>query len=163
MLNKQDIYRLLDEERIWHEITEHPAAYNMADLAAMPLPYPSADAKNLFVRDDNKRSYYLITVRGDRRVDLREFRSKYGTKRLSFASESDMQEMLCLHPGSVTPLGLLNDAAHRVIFYLDSFFLEPPALIGVHPNENTATVWMKTDDLLALLHKNGADVRIAEL
>ena len=163
MLNKQDIYRLLDEERIWHEITEHPAAYNMADLAAMPLPYPSADAKNLFVRDDNKRSYYLITVRGDRRVDLREFRSKYGTKRLSFASESDMQEMLCLHPGSVTPLGLLNDAVHRVIFYLDSFFLEPPALIGVHPNENTATVWMKTDDLLALLHKNGADVRIAEL
>lgn len=163
MLNKQDIYRLLDEEHIWHEITEHPAAYNMADLAAMPLPYPSADAKNLFVRDDNKRSYYLITVRGDRRVDLREFRSKYGTKRLSFASESDMQEMLCLHPGSVTPLGLLNDAAHRVIFYLDSFFLEPPALIGVHPNENTATVWMKTDDLLALLHKNGADVRIAEL
>mgnify|MGYP006934538482 CR=1 FL=1 len=45
MLSKQDIYRLLDEENIWHEITEHPAAYSMADLAAMPLPYPSADAK----------------------------------------------------------------------------------------------------------------------
>ena len=71
MLNKQAIYRLLDEESIWHEITEHPAAYNMADLAAIPLPYPSADAKNLFVRDDNKRNYYLLTVRGDRRVDLR--------------------------------------------------------------------------------------------
>ena len=28
MLNKQDIYRLLDEENVWHEITEHPAAYN---------------------------------------------------------------------------------------------------------------------------------------
>ena len=145
MLNKQDIYRLLDEESIWHEITEHPAAYNMADLAAIPLPYPSADAKNLFVRDDNKRNYYLLTVRGDRRVDLREFRSRYGTKRLS-----------------VTPLGLLNDAEHRVIFYLDAFFLEPPALVGVHPNENTATVWMKTDDLLRLLRTTGADVRIAE-
>lgn len=94
MLNKQDIYRLLDEESIWHEITEHPAAYNMADLAAIPLPYPSADAKNLFVRDDNKRNYYLLTVRGDRRVDLREFRSRYGAKRLSFASEGDMLELL---------------------------------------------------------------------
>ena len=162
MLNKQDIYRLLDEESIWHEITGHPAAYNMADLAAIPLPYPSADAKNLFVRDDNKRNYYLLTVRGDRRVDLREFRSRYGTKRLSFASEGDMLELLGLHPGSVTPLGLLNDAEHRVIFYLDAFFLEPPALIGVHPNENTATVWMKTDDLLRLLRTTGADVRIAE-
>ena len=110
MLNKQAIYRLLDEESIWHEITGHPAAYNMADLAAIPLPYPSADAKNLFVRDDNKRNYYLLTVRGDRRVDLREFRSRYGTKRLSFASEGDMLELLGLHPGSVTPLGLLNDA-----------------------------------------------------
>ena len=161
-MDKQGVYRFLQERGIEYECVEHPAAYNMEEMSHIALPYTEADAKNLFVRDDNKRNYYLLTVRGDRRVDLREFRSRYGTKRLSFASEGDMLELLGLHPGSVTPLGLLNDAEHRVIFYLDAFFLEPPALVGVHPNENTATVWMKTDDLLRLLRTTGADVRIAE-
>ena len=161
-MDKLAIYPFLGEQKIPYEKIEHPAVFNMEQLASIHLPHPEWDAKNLFVRDDNKRNYYLLTVRGDRRVDLREFRSRYGTKRLSFASEGDMLELLGLHPGSVTPLGLLNDAEHRVIFYLDAFFLEPPALVGVHPNENTATVWMKTDDLLRLLRATGADVRIAE-
>ena len=161
-MTKQETYDYLRAHGVDFEITEHKAVFNMEECADLELPYPESDAKNLFVRDDNKRNYYLLTVRGDRRVDLREFRSRYGTKRLSFASEGDMLELLGLHPGSVTPLGLLNDAEHRVIFYLDAFFLEPPALVGVHPNENTATVWMKTDDLLRLLRTTGADVRIAE-
>lgn len=66
-MNKQDVYALLDENGFWHEITEHKAVYNMAELAEVECPYPEADAKNLFVRDDKKRNYYLITVKGDKR------------------------------------------------------------------------------------------------
>ena len=51
-MNKQDIYNYLKENNIWHEITEHKAVYNMAELAEVDTPYPEADAKNLFVRDD---------------------------------------------------------------------------------------------------------------
>ena len=51
-MNKQEIYALLDERNIWHEITEHKAVYNMAEVAEIHLPYPEADAKNLFIRDD---------------------------------------------------------------------------------------------------------------
>ena len=69
MVGKEDIYRMLREEEIWHEITEHPAVYNMEEMAQIQLPYPEADAKNLFVRDSKRRDYYLITVRGDKRVD----------------------------------------------------------------------------------------------
>ena len=73
-MNKQDIYNYLKENNIWHEITEHKAVYNMAELAEVDIPYPEADAKNLFVRDDKKKNFYLITVRGDKRVNLKEFR-----------------------------------------------------------------------------------------
>lgn len=38
----------------------------MEELDAVELPYPDCDAKNLFVRDDKRRSYYLITVKGDK-------------------------------------------------------------------------------------------------
>ena len=76
-MNKDEIYEYLRNKNIWFEITEHKAVYNMEELSEVNLPYPEADAKNLFVRDDKKRNYYLITVKGDKRVDLKAFRRKY--------------------------------------------------------------------------------------
>ena len=110
----------------------------MAELDSVELPYPEADAKNLFVRDDKKRNYYLITVKGDKRVNLKEFRRANGLRPLSFASADDLMMIMELIPGAVTPLGLLNDSENRVKLYLDSSFGD--GLIGVHPNDNTATV-----------------------
>ena len=160
MLNKQEIYRLLQQRGLWYEITEHPAVYNMAEMAQVELPYPEADAKNIFIRDDKKRSYYLLTVRGDKRVDLKEFRAAHGTRMLSFASAEDLQKYLQLTPGSVTPLGLLNDEQHLVQLYLDEELLAGCGLIGVHPNDNTATVWLKTAELIELLRQFGSTVYI---
>ena len=55
-MDKQAIYDYLKRKNIWHEITEHKAVYNMADLTQIAVPYPEADAKNLFIRDDKKRN-----------------------------------------------------------------------------------------------------------
>lgn len=162
-MQKAEIYDFLDQRGIWHEITEHPAVYNMEEMAAVTLPYPDADAKNLFVRDDKKRSYYLITIRGDKRVDLKALRRRQQTRPLTFASPEDLWDLLGLLPGSVSPLGLLNGGCHRVQLFLDRTLLEPPGLIGVHPNENTATVWLKTEDLIGILQEHGISVHLVDL
>lgn len=162
-MTKQEIYAFLDARQIKHEITEHPAVYNMEELARVQLPYPDRDAKNLFVRDDKRRSYYLITVRGDKRVNLKEFRRKQGTKPLTFASPEELQAILGLIPGAVTPFGLLNDVDCRVHFYIDRDFWQGSGLIGVHPNDNTATVWLKAEDLVAVLREHGNPVDLVEL
>ena len=114
-MNKQDIYNYLKENNIWHEITDHKAVYNMAELAEVDTPYPEADAKNLFVRDDKKKNFYLITVRGDKRVNLKEFRKANGTRPLSFASAENLTDIMGLIPGAVTPLGILNDTEKKII------------------------------------------------
>ena len=160
---KQEIYRLLSENGVWHEITEHKAVYNMDEVADIDLPYPEAECKNLFVRDKKKREYYLISVKGDKRVNLKKFREKYNTKPLGFASEDDLMNILGLIPGAVTPLGLLNDTDGKVILYLDQDFFKGEHLIGVHPNDNTATVWMKTDDLTDIIRTLGNNVVITDL
>ncbi len=160
-MNKREIYDYLNVNGIEYEISEHTAVYNMAELAEIDIPYPEADAKNLFVRDDKKQNYYLITVKGDKRVDLKDFRKKQNLRSLSFASADDLMAYMGLTPGSVTPLGLLNDSNHRVHFYIDRGFTG--GIIGVHPNDNTATVWLRTDDLIRLIRNNGNEVRIVEL
>ena len=43
-MNKQEIYALLSARNIWHEVTEHKAVFNMAEVAEIHLPYPEADA-----------------------------------------------------------------------------------------------------------------------
>lgn len=47
--------------------------------------------------------------------------------------------------------------------YLDAAFFAEPGRIGVHPNDNTATVWLRADDLAALIREHGNPVHIAEL
>lgn len=162
-MDKQAIYDYLTGKKIRHEITEHRAVFNMAELAAIDIPYPEADAKNLFVRDDKKRNYYLICVKGDKRVDLKAFRQAQGTRALSFASDQELMEILGLEPGAVTPLGILNDTEKKVKVYLDKAFFESPGLIGIHPNDNTATVWLKPADLIQIISEHGNALELFQL
>ena len=159
-MTKQETYDYLTARGVAFEIAEHPAVYNMEQMARVALPHPEADAKNLFVRDDKKRNYCLLTVRGDRRVDLKAFRKQHGLRNLTFASADELQAILGLIPGAVTPLGLLCDTARDVKFYLDASFCG--GLVGVHPNDNTATVFLAADELLRLVRERGNETEIAE-
>lgn len=160
-MNKQETYQYLKNHNIPFEITEHRAVYNMEELDSIDLPYPEGDAKNLFVRDDKKKNYYLITVKGDKRVNLKDFRKSHGLRPLSFASPEDLKKYMDLTPGAVTPLGLLNVEGAPITMYLDAEFKD--SIIGIHPNENTATVWLQGDDLVALLRENGCEVEIVKI
>ena len=128
-MNKEQIYEFIKSKNIWYEITKHEAVFNMADLTRINIPYPESDAKNLFVRDDKKRNYYLITIKGNKKVNLKEFRKSNNIRNLSFASENDLMNILGLIPGAVTPLGLLNDKDLKVSFYLDKDFVYKDSII----------------------------------
>lgn len=162
-MNKDKIYELIKNKNIWYEITEHQAVFNMQKLAQIKVPYPERDAKNLFIRDDKKRDYYLITVKGDKKVDLKEFRRNNNTRPLTFASSEDLMEILNLIPGAVTPLGVLNDKERKVIVFIDEFFKEEPSIIGIHPNNNTATIWLYTKDLIDIIKEHGNAVEIINI
>ena len=152
-MNKSEIYQYIKERGISFEITNHKAVFNMDELDGVVLPYPAWAGTNLFLRDDKKKNYYLITVKGNKRVNLKNFSHIPGLLRLSFASAEDLKQILDLTPGSVTPLGLLNDKEHGVHFYLDRAF--SGHLIGIHPNDNTATIWLSADDLMQLIVGHG--------
>ena len=163
IMDKQTIYSFLKSKKIAFEVTEHAAVFNMQELSGIELPYPEDDAKNLFVRDDKKRQFFLITVKGDKRVDLKALRKTLCTRPLSFASDEVLKEKLQLTPGSVTPLGLLNNHDCDVCWILDKDFEGKPHRIGVHPNDNTATVWLRPEDLANLISEHGNPVILLPL
>lgn len=160
-MTKEETYTFLKEKGIEFETVEHKAVFNMDELNTVELPHPEWEAKNLFVRNDKKRDYYLITVKGSKRIDLKEFRRKNGLRPLTFASEDDLLGIMKLSPGSVTPLGLLNDSERKVKFYLDAEL--SGGMMGVHPNDNTATVYLKAVDVMRLIGEHGNETEIVEL
>ena len=162
-MNKQEIYDFIKSRDIWHEITEHEAVFNMEELSKIEVLYPEYDAKNLFVRDDKKRNYYLITIKGNKRIDLKEFQKNNNTRNLSFASTNDLMNIMGLKHGAVTPLGLLNDKELKVKFYIDKECMKDKHIIGVHPNDNTATIWLKVEDLIEIIQEHGNEVYVVEI
>ena len=147
-MKRNDVLALLDGEGIPYELAEHPAVYTIGEMEALGLPFQAQVAKNLFLRED-------------RRADLKALRQTLGSRPLTFASEADLQALLGLEKGAVTPFGLLNDADCRVRLLLDGAFRD--GSIAVHPNENTATVYLRTADLEELLRRRGGSVEYIEL
>lgn len=162
-LNKAEILNYVEELHIWHELTEHQAVFSMEEAINVELPYPDCDAKNLFLRDDKKRNYFIVTVCGPKKVDLKAFQHQHGTRRLSFASAEDLWHFLQVKPGSVSPLGLLNNEECNVKLFLDEDFLSREGIIGIHPNDNTATIWLKAKDLLHIIQEHGNETEIVKL
>ena len=99
--------------------------------------------------------------RANKRGDLKGFRRQHGLRALSFASTEELFSIMELTPGAVTPLGILNDTESRVHFYLDEEFIGNK--IGVHPNDNTATIWMQADDLMGLIQKHGNEAEYVKI
>lgn len=157
-MTRLEVLEMLADLKISHQIIDHPAAYTVEEMDDLALPDTHQIAKNLFLRDDKKQHYYLVSIQKDKTVNLKTLRSLLGTRPLSFASEEELSAYLGLKKGAVTPFGLLNDVEQKTCFVLDQDLLMLPR-IGVHPNENTATVWLPPEDLVTIMESRGKLVR----
>jgi Ala-tRNA(Pro) deacylase len=160
-VDKQALYTYLKEKGIPFEAVEHPAVFTVEEALSLNLPRPEAGAKNLFLTDKKKRNYCLLTVRDHIPVKLKDFQNAIGLTGLKFASEEDLMAIMGLIRGAVTPFGALNDTDHRVTVYLDDHFRDHE--ISVHPNDNTATVYLQGAQLAELLRENGSRVEFIDL
>lgn len=136
----------LDKKQITYDLVKHPQVFTIDDMLSFDLPKEEWIAKNLFIRDDKKKNYYLFVIREEKRINLKELRTTLKTRPLTFASEKDLFNILGLPKGSVTPFGLMNNEGKEVHVYFDEEFINSE--IGVHPNDNSATIFLKTQDLI---------------
>ena len=154
---RQKVFAALENMHIDYEVIEHPAVYTIEEMDQLNISHKESIVKNLFVRDDKKRNYFLIVLQKEKHVDLKKIKEELNCRPLSFASEEDLGKYLGLNKGSVTPFGVLNDSACKVTVVLDHDILSFEQ-IGVHPNENTATVLLKPQNLEAIIKKQGNEI-----
>lgn len=149
-LTDTDLFAKLDAMGIAHETVAHEPAFTVNDAQHLRGELEGAHIKNLFLRD-KKKNIWLVTVLEEREVDLKQLRGVLGAKgNLSFGSPDLLMDCLGVIPGSVTPLGVVNDRDGRVSVVLDKGILDH-AKANVHPLRNDRTTQIAAQDLLRLL------------
>jgi Ala-tRNA(Pro) deacylase len=144
-----EVYQALDQAGIGYEKYEHPAVYTV-DEAQKYDRGNSAHSKNLFLRNKKGSRHYLVIVEASKKVELKKLELLLEETGLSFASSERMNKYLGLSPGAVSPFGLLNDAHKEVRVIVDADLLKH-ARQGFHPNVNTATLIISTEDFKRFL------------
>lgn len=165
MDNRSKVQQTLEQLNslgIQYRYAEHPPIYTIAETIALGLDNGDEIAKNLFLRDSKKKHYFLVLIDQSKTANLKALSEALGVKGLTFASEEDLMKYLSLEKGSVTPLGILNDEERRVTVVLDEKVLSFES-IGMHPNANTSSVWLKPDDLIRVIEHHGSKIIRMEL
>ncbi len=133
------MFAALDALGIRYERYEHPPIASAADAEPHWAGIDAVHCKNLFLRNQKGTRHYLVIIPHWKRADLRAVATQIGDGKLSFGSPERLMTHLGVTPGSVSPFGLIHDAAHAVHVCLDRD-LRTDGRISFHPNINTATL-----------------------
>ena len=143
--NKKNALEWLAANSIAYEMLEHEAVFNMEDMDKAGITAKGDVCKNLFLRDKNGKKHYLVVCPEEAQVDLADIGTQLMSTKLSFASAERLEKYLNVVQGCVSPLGVINDANHEVVVAFDKKL--QGGRMGIHPNDNTATVWVQTAEL----------------
>ena len=158
-MDSQELREELRSKGIEYDEYFHKAVYTSEEGHMLSLPHSQVEAKNLFLK--SKKGFVLITVKSNKRVDLKAMAKALGFSSFSFAKEEELRSILSLSPGAVTPMGLLNDVERRVKFYLDSDFKY--GKIYVHPMENTSSMLLSSSDLFRFFSMYGIECNWSDI
>lgn len=152
------VYEALDALGIAYTRHEHPPVFTVEEAEQHWQGIEATHCKNLFVRNKKGNAHYLVVAERSRAIDMKRLASVLGEDRLSFASPERLAAHLGLTPGSVSPFGILNDAARGVVVVVDQELRGAPR-VGFHPNVNTCTITLAFPDFERFLASRGNTVR----
>ncbi|MEQ8169150.1 MAG: prolyl-tRNA synthetase associated domain-containing protein [Candidatus Eremiobacterota bacterium] len=147
-------YKILEKLNINYETISHPPVYTCEEADNYHNNPDVARSKNLFLRNKGGSRHYLVIIEGSKKVNLKELASLLDEKKLTFASPETLLKYLNVTAGAVGPFGLIYDADREVTVVLDEDFSKYQK-VGFHPNVNTATLVISSDDFRKYLEFTG--------
>ncbi len=133
------VEKYLQSKGITFQVYEHPPVFTVAEGKKYKIDVPGLGCKSLFLKEAKGAKYILYTLPGEKRANLRQLAEELGEKRLTFAKPVELEQLLGVTPGSVSPFSILNDRQKKVILVIDREVIQAKE-INVHPNDNRASL-----------------------
>ncbi len=158
-----EVCGFLEKIGISYDIVTHPPVFTLEKCQAVNGMIDGVICKNLLLKTDSGKVIYLLMIRDDKRFVTKDVSKKLGCSRLSFASGEFMETLLNTTPGSLSITSLMFDREKKVMLAVDSDVLAEE-FICCHPSDNTATLRMRTEDVLEkLIPALGVEPKIIEI
>lgn len=141
------VYDVLDKLKIPYERADHEEAATIEACEAVERVLGTTICKNLVLRNQQKNTFFLLLLPGDKQFSTKDFSKRLGVSRVSFAEPEYLEKYLNVTPGSVSILGLIFDKDWDIELVIDQDLLKEE-YIGCHPCINTSTLKLRMDDLL---------------
>lgn len=145
-LKEKRVYTLLDSLGIEYLRLDHDPISTVDGCAEVERLLGISVCKNLFLCNRREDRFFLLMLPGGKRFQSKVFSPLAGSGRLAFAPAGYMEALLDITPGSVSVLGLMNDAERKVSLYIDGDILREE-YVGCHPCVNTSSLKIKTKDI----------------
>jgi Ala-tRNA(Pro) deacylase len=156
--DEQKVLDVLQQLGIPWERHEHPPVFTVEQAEVHWQGISGLHVKNLFLRNDRGNRHYLVILGTSKKVDLKVLAKLLGEDRFSFASAERLKRCLGVEAGSVSAFSLINDTDRAVDVVIDED-LKSADRVGFHPNDNTATLTVRSADFLKFLAWTGHRVR----
>lgn len=131
------IYEILEKLNIIYQEIEDQAVYTVEQAKKIEKGIEGIGCKNLFLTN-KKGKYYLVILEENKKANIKEIKKLINQSHLSLASNSELNQILNLEQGSVTPFGIIYDNENKVELILDKDLKNKKLLF--HPNINTKTI-----------------------
>ena len=163
-----EVLRHLEEHGLEYKLHTHPPLPTIELALEYWKDIDSTHCKNLFFRNHKGNRHYLVVFECHKEMQIHSLEHMLKQGKLSFASAERMERCLGLLPGSVSPLGLMNDLevqeltkehfpnGHRVKLFLDRD-LQNAERLSFHPCDNTASVIISNPDFMKFLEIWGGE------
>lgn len=159
---REKIFNYLKSLNIEYSLLKHQPIFTCDDAKIHRPSIRGAACKSIFTRNKKGDIHYLIVLDAQIRVDMKSLRKDVGASALSFASEARLLKHLQTVPGSVSPFGLIFDEQKQVRVLLDRSLMSKGCL-NFHPNDNSQTIEISTDDFQIYLDSLGHSYRLVDL
>jgi Ala-tRNA(Pro) deacylase len=144
--SEQDFLKFLDSNHFTFERFEHPAVFTCEEADSHRPDRPAVSTKNLFLCDKKARRFFLAVTSCKKTVKMDDLSLQFGVPHLRFGSEENLMRLLGVTRGSVTMMGLANDAEHKVELWIDDEIWQGKYFQS-HPLVNTATLVLSKSEL----------------
>lgn len=155
---KEEVYKYLDNLNISYQVVNHPKAYSTQDADKYIEGYEGIRTKTMFLYNKNKTNFYLIVMDENKRIDFKKLEEELQEKKLKFSSDEVLFEKLKLEKGVVSIFGLLNNKDNIVVLFDEDIINDLP--LTFHPNENDATIFINSEDVIKFLNTLNVSYKI---
>ncbi len=139
-----EIKDYLKNLKIKYKLHEHPPVYTCEESEKLKVTIRGMHAKSLLVKGKTTKNFYMIIIPCNERINRNELKEKI-IEEITFASAEDLENLLKIKPGSVSPFAIIRDKEFKITLVFSKKVWESE-ILNFHPNINTETIELKNSE-----------------